>query len=91
MKYVFVILVFLLSVNIAYAESEDQRMKLYKFNETKTTSCITCIHVLEHDKPVLYVTHDSDGDWQFLCGMDNHAEDDAKVNYVAMTSLAPKV
>ena len=29
-------------------------------------------------KPILYVSHDEDGYWQFLCG-ENHKEEDARV------------
>lgn len=40
--------------------------------------CFTCCHVLNDEKPVLYISHDEDGFWQFLCGR-NHTEDEARV------------
>lgn len=39
---------------------------------------ISCCHV-EAGAPVRYVFHDADGDWQFLCGFDDHTEEDAVV------------
>ena len=33
---------------------------------------IVCSHVAEDGLPVLYVSHDADDDWQFLCGGDDH-------------------
>ena len=51
----------------------------YKFKESKTTACFVCNHVLDKNRPILYVTHDSEGDWQFLCGEDDHTEDNVKV------------
>lgn len=50
----------------------------FKFNEPENKAIFTCNHVLD-GVPVLYVTHDTDGDWQFLCGLDNHTEENAKV------------
>ena len=30
-----------------------------------------CQHVYENSKPVLLVSHDENGDWQFVCGRDH--------------------
>ncbi len=38
----------------------------------------TCCHVIEENKPILYVKHDVQGDWQFLCG-GNHTIEDARI------------
>ena len=53
-------------------------MKLFKkrnnkcsfpFADTKNTATMSCIHVTNEGKPILYVSHDKDdGMWQFLCG-----------------------
>ncbi len=52
----------------------------FKFNEPENTACIVCNHVLDNQHPILYVTHDEDdGGWQFLCGQDDHTQDDAKI------------
>ncbi len=52
--------------------------KNFPFADSPDTACFTCRHVLEDNKPILYVSHDEDGCWQFLCG-GNHTEDDARV------------
>ena len=38
----------------------------------------TCSHIIEDNKPILYVKHDEEGDWQFLCG-DNHSTEDGRI------------
>ena len=37
-----------------------------------------CTHVLE-GAPILYVAHDSEGDWQFLCGAETHGAEECKI------------
>jgi hypothetical protein len=51
----------------------------FRFKEPEDTACITCTHVLNKQNPILYVIHDKDGSWQFLCGQNNHTEANAKV------------
>lgn len=51
----------------------------YKFKDAKDKACFTCDHVLIKKNPILYVSHDEEGDWQFLCGQDNHTEANAKI------------
>ncbi|MFK7755697.1 MAG: hypothetical protein AB8B53_02070 [Flavobacteriales bacterium] len=51
----------------------------YKFSEPRNTACFTCTHVLKEDSFILYVSHDSEGDWQFLCGADHHEYSQAVV------------
>ncbi len=48
------------------------------FYDSLDTACFTCCHVLYKQRPILYVSHDEDGYWQFLCG-DIHKEDEAKI------------
>jgi hypothetical protein len=38
---------------------------------------IVCRHVLDDGKPISFVCHDADGDWEYLCADENHvnAED----------------
>lgn len=51
----------------------------YPFEEDPRTATITCCHVLDGERPILFASHDEDdGMWQFLCG-DEHTEDDARV------------
>lgn len=50
---------------------------IYKFNYPKNTACFVCKHVLNKQRPILYITHEAeDGFWQFLCGHDDHPNDD---------------
>lgn len=58
---------------------QKNNAQLFKFKEAENTACIVCRHVLSKQKPILYASHDADGDWQFLCGDENHTEEDAKV------------
>ena len=50
--------------------------------EQSDTRCITCSRVLDDRAPVLYVCHDSDGEWQLLCGGDEHAGDSSCIRIV---------
>ena len=52
--------------------------EMFPFSEEPDTAAFTCCHVLSGERPVLYVSHDEDGYWQFLCGED-HEESDAKL------------
>lgn len=42
-------------------------MARFDFKDAPSTRAFICGHVAAGD-PVLYVSHDDDGDWQFLCG-----------------------
>ena len=56
----------------------------FPFSDAPNTACFTCCHALEENKPILYVSHDEDGYWQFLCG-GNHKEEDVRV--VSLASI----
>ena len=45
------------------------RNKKFPFSDAPNTACFTCCHVLEENKPILYVSYDEDGYWQFLCSI----------------------
>lgn len=51
----------------------------FLFNEKENTACFTCNHILDELKPVLYVTHDEDGYWQFLCGLEEHKTENGRI------------
>ena len=38
-----------------------------------------CPHVYENSKPILLVSHDENGDWQFLCGGDHDVNEEPRV------------
>ena len=58
--------------------------KVFPFEDAPNTACVTCSHVLEEGKPILYVSHDEDGYWQFLCGR-HHKEEEARI--VSLASI----
>lgn len=43
------------------------------FDAAPSTAVFTCQHVLRDGHPILRVSHDCEGDWQFSCG-GNHAD-----------------
>lgn len=56
----------------------------FPFADEPNTACFTCCHVLEENEPILYVSHDEDGFWHFLCGR-SHREEDARI--VSLASI----
>lgn len=41
----------------------------FPFDDAPNTATITCCHVINKEKPILYVSHDEDDrKWQFLYG-----------------------
>jgi hypothetical protein len=52
--------------------------KKNKFKESTNQAAFTCLHIIEDNKAILYVKHDDEGDWQFLCG-GNHTTEDARI------------
>ena len=51
----------------------------FKFNDKENKAVFTCNHITDDKNPILYVVHDSEGDWQFLCGKNDHTEENAKI------------
>ena len=47
----------------------------FDFKEARNRAVFICKRVSE-GAPILWVTHDSDGEWQFLCGGDDHQGED---------------
>jgi hypothetical protein len=58
----------------------------WPFHEGINIACFTTRRVLE-GLPILRVSHDSDGDWQFLCGTTTATEDAALVSLAEMLRL----
>jgi hypothetical protein len=50
----------------------------FRFEEAPNTDIFTCRHVIA-GSPILYVSHDREGDWQFLCGQESHSSEDGLV------------
>ena len=51
----------------------------YKFKEKKNTACFTCIHVILKTKPILFVSHNDDSSWEFMCGANGHLDEEIKI------------
>ena len=66
------------STEVKSDDKMEYIMNKFPFADAPNTACFTCCHVLEEHKPILYVSHDEDGYWQFLCGK-SHKEEDARV------------
>jgi hypothetical protein len=45
------------------------------FKGPLNTAVYVCRHVLKEGRPILFATHDHNGDWQFLCGEEHETED----------------
>jgi hypothetical protein len=58
--------------------------KGWRFQEGSNRAVFTTKPVLETGLPVLLVTHDTDGRWQFLCGTTNRVKDGAVVSLGAI-------
>jgi hypothetical protein len=43
-------------------------MSEFRFSEPENLGVFVCDNVRLHGMPILYVSHDEEGDWQFLCG-----------------------
>ena len=41
------------------------------FRDSDDTAVYCCNHVFDRSHPIRFVTHERDGDWQFLCGEAN--------------------
>ena len=49
---------------------------IFPFKDSPNTA--VCKHFMCGERPALFVSHDDDGYWQFMCG-DEHAQEDARV------------
>jgi hypothetical protein len=59
----------------SHSHSFDGR---WPFQDPDNTAAFCCEHVFSQERPILYVTHDHDGDWQFLCGQ-SHSDGKPRV------------
>ena len=50
----------------------------FKFREPKNLAVFTNRHYLDSDRPICYITHDREGDWQFLTN-DDFTDEDARI------------
>lgn len=63
----------------------------FKFTDPPNTACFTCRHVIQDGMPILSVTHDHDGTWQFLCGQPHTGADANIISLKQATEIDPSV
>ena len=63
----------------------------WPFSEGKNRAVITTNRVLDGSHPILRVSHDSDGDWQFLCGHPFSTADGRIVCLSTIVDLHPSI
>jgi hypothetical protein len=51
----------------------------WRFKESDSTLVFVCDCVFRHLRALLSVHHDSGGDWQFLCGEEEHTAVDPRI------------
>jgi hypothetical protein len=63
----------------------------WPFADTKDIYVFTLKHIIEKGKPILLVTHDADGDWQFLDGGDPDIKDTRVVSFLYIVHKDPSL
>lgn len=63
----------------------------WPFSDAKNSVAFTTSKVIEDAYPILYASHDEDGDWQFLCGTTNATEDARIVCLKNLVELDPSI
>lgn len=63
----------------------------WPFEDPKDTATLTTRHVNNGTHPILLVTHDEDGDWQFLCGTTNSPDDAVVICLADISKAHPSV
>ncbi len=63
----------------------------WPFLEGKNLGVFTTSRVVDEGYPVLLVTHDQDGDWQFLCNTTNDTDDARVVSLQSIVESHPSV
>ncbi len=63
----------------------------WPFTEPENCAVITLARILDGSKPILYVVHDEDGDWQFLDGGDVSEIDAKTVSLKQVVGLDPSL
>jgi hypothetical protein len=67
------------------------RQHPWRFQEGKNRAVFTTKYVLDGTHPILLVSHDVEGDWQFLCGTTNRPEDGRLVCLAHVVEQHPAV
>jgi hypothetical protein len=65
--------------------------KSWPFHEGRNRASFTTLPVTQDGHPILIVTHDQDGDWQFLCGTTNRPKDGLIVSLGSVLDRDPTI
>lgn len=65
----------------------------FQFHESPNTACFVCDHVMNRQRPILWVCHDQeDGAWQFLCGDAVHTDENIRlISLQEATEIDPSI
>lgn len=63
----------------------------WPFRDAENLAVISVTRITDGTKPILYVVHDEDGDWQFLDGDDVSEEDATVVGLKRIVDLDPSI
>ncbi|OAI48434.1 hypothetical protein AYO44_06885 [Planctomycetaceae bacterium SCGC AG-212-F19] len=77
--------------NLASRQPLLSEEKSWPFQEGKNRAVFTTKPVIHAGHPILLVSHDAEGDWQFLCGTTNRPEDGAVVALGEMLIRDPSI
>jgi hypothetical protein len=64
---------------------------MWPFSDPRDKEVFTTRFVMEEGLPVLLVSHDPDGEWQFLCVTTDDEKDARKVSLAFMVDLDPSL
>jgi hypothetical protein len=62
-------------------------MAEFRFSQPENLAVFVCENVLRRGKPILHVSHDQEGDWQFLCGGTHDEDDDDPAAIVCLSHV----
>jgi hypothetical protein len=65
-------------------------MSEFSFDEPENLAVFACNNVLRLGKPVLRVSHDADGEWQFLCGGIHSEQTDDGICVVCLRDIVER-
>jgi len=64
----------------------------FPFAESENVAVFTCVHVLEHNEDICYVSHnEGDGAWQFLCKREHNISDARVISLKEIYGRDPSV
>lgn len=69
----------------------DKFFKKHQFKDSEKQAVFTCCHIIEEHKPILYVKHNCEGDWQFLCGASHTTEEARIISLAEALQLDPDI